>query len=403
MGYIDNLLRGRKVEWKALGKVANFTRGKNLSKADRGLGNTPMILYGELYTSYGNYIDLVESHTSEVRANRTPTTKQGDLVMPLSSTTKDAKIGKVSAVEVHFSVHIGMDALILTHAQNTHYLVHLLNSQWFEQRKMGCVTGTTIMHLSPKKLATLPIPLPPLDVQAEIARILDRFTALEAALKAELEARQKQYEYYRDRLLSADDTVRHFKLTPLGDIGEVRMCKRILKGQTSERGEVPFYKIGTFGGTPDAFISRELFNDYRSKYNYPKVGDILISASGTIGRTIVFDGKEAYFQDSNIVWIENDERYVLNAYLHYCYQVARWEVTKSGTIQRLYNENLRRTLIPIPFPGDRKKSLAEQERIVRILDKFSTLTTSLTAGLPREIALRRRQYEYYREQLLTFE
>lgn len=191
-------------------------------------------------------------------------------------------------------------------------------------------------------------------------------------------------------------------MKPLGEIGEVRMCKRILKEQTSDVGEIPFYKIGTFGKDPDAYISKELFDEYKARYNYPRMGDVLISASGTIGRSVIFNGIDAYFQDSNIVWIENNEKQVLNKYLFYCYQIAKWEIAEGGTIQRLYNDNLKKTKIPVPYPNDTKKSLEEQKRIVSILDKFDTLTTSLTEGLPKEIELRQKQYEYYRDMLLTF-
>jgi type I restriction enzyme S subunit len=189
---------------------------------------------------------------------------------------------------------------------------------------------------------------------------------------------------------------------PLGKIGEVRMCKRILKEQTSSDGEIPFYKIGTFGKEPDAYIPRSLFEEYKTKYSYPKVGAILISASGTIGRTVVFDGEDAYFQDSNIVWIENDESIVLNKFLFHFYKIANWGISEGGTIQRLYNDNLRKLEIPIPYPKDINRSIEEQTRIVGILDKFEALTNSITEGLPREIALRQQQYEYYRDLLLNF-
>src|SRR5690606_2813434 len=109
---------------------------------------------------------------------------------------------------------------------------------------------------------------------------------------------------------------------------------------TSDMGDIPFYKIGTFGKEPNAYISRNLFEEYKSKYNYPKIGEILISASGTIGRTVIFDGEDSYYQDSNIVWIENDESQVLNKYLFYFYQTVKWNVSDGGTIQRLYNDNL---------------------------------------------------------------
>lgn len=177
----------------------------------------------------------------------------------------------------------------------------------------------------------------------------------------------------------------------LGDIGEVCMCKRIMKDQTSDSGEIPFFKIGTFGSTADSYISRELFDDYKKKYSYPKKGEILISASGTIGRSVIFDGKDAYFQDSNIVWISNDESAVLNKYLYYCYQIIDWKVD-GGTIKRLYNYNLKNATIPVP-------SLPEQNRIVGILETF----TSSIENLKEQIAQRRKQYEYYRDQLLDLE
>lgn len=179
-------------------------------------------------------------------------------------------------------------------------------------------------------------------------------------------------------------------------IGKVSMCKRIMKSETSSIGEVPFFKIGTFGGEPNAYISKNTFEKYKEEYSYPKKGDILISASGTIGRTVVFDGKPAYFQDSNIVWIDNDESIVLNSFLYYYYQLQPWKVYTGGTIARLYNDNIRDTVINIP-------TLAEQKRIVSILDRFDSLCNDLSSGLPAEIEARKKQYEYYRDKLLKFE
>ena len=173
------------------------------------------------------------------------------------------------------------------------------------------------------------------------------------------------------------------------------MCKRILKSQTSNEGEIPFFKIGTFGKVPDAFISKGLYDEYREKYSYPRCGDILISAAGTIGRTVIYNGEPAYYQDSNIVWLAHDERVVLNKYLYYFYQQKPWHVSEGGTIPRLYNDNILKTKIAVP-------PLAEQERIVKILDRFDKLCNDLTSGLPAEIAARKKQYEYYRDKLLNF-
>ena len=260
--------------------------------------------------------------------------------------------------------------------------------------------GSGIKHPNMAAILNMEIPIPPLPVQAEIVRILDNFTELTAELTAELIARKKQYEYYRDSLLTFGDEVMEWK--ELGSFGKVNMCKRILKEQTLDIGGVPFYKIGTFGKESNAYIPRELFDEYRSKYSYPKIGEVLISASGTIGRTVIFNGQDAYFQDSNIVWIENDETQVLNKYLFYSYKIAKWGISQGGTIQRLYNDNLKKTKIPIPYPNDSTKSLKEQQRIVEILDRFDTLCNDITQGLPSEIEARKKQYEYYRDKLLTF-
>jgi len=145
----------------------------------------------------------------------------------------------------------------------------------------------------------------------------------------------------------------------LGDVGKVSMCKRILKEQTSVIGEVPFYKIGTFGKVADAFIDRKIYDDFKNKYPFPNNGDILISAAGTIGRTVIFDGEPAYFQDSNIVWIANNENKIINSFLYQIYLRIKW-TTENTTIPRLYNDNIRNFNINFP-------TLSEQQKIASFL------------------------------------
>ena len=160
----------------------------------------------------------------------------------------------------------------------------------------------------------------------------------------------------------------------LGEIGPVRMCKRIMKDETSPDGEIPFFKIGTFGGKADVFISRERYEEYKSKYPYPKRGDVLISAAGTIGRLVVFDGGESYFQDCNIVWVENDETKVTNECLHYALQLARWKPSQGSTILRLYNDDIRAVEFFAP------DSLLDQRHVASIL-----------STIDRKIALNRKR------------
>ena len=152
-----------------------------------------------------------------------------------------------------------------------------------------------------------------------------------------------------------------------GDVGSVSMCKRIFKEETSAEGEIPFYKIGTFGSEPDSFISRKQFEDYKAQYSYPEEGDILLSASGTIGRVVEYSGEEAYFQDSNIVWLSHDKT-VSNKFLKVLYPSVKWDGIEGSTIKRLYNDNFLRTQFMMP-------KLEEQSRIGEFFDGLDHLIT----------------------------
>ncbi len=176
----------------------------------------------------------------------------------------------------------------------------------------------------------------------------------------------------------------------LGDVGEVLMCKRVYANQTSEVGEIPFYKIGTFGKAADAFISRQLYEDYRRKYSYPQKGDILISAAGTLGKTVVYDGQEAYFQDSNIVWLKTDDRKLSNKYLIHYYQIINWPTPEGATIQRLYNGIIREAHIVAP-------AVSEQQKIAAIL----TTQDKVIELKEKRLAEKLRQKKYLMQQLLT--
>ena len=171
-----------------------------------------------------------------------------------------------------------------------------------------------------------------------------------------------------------------WKSDKLGNLGTVAMNKRIFKEETSEVGEVPFYKIGTFGGKPDSFITRDKFEEYKSKYPYPKIGDILISASGSIGRTVEYQGEEAYFQDSNIVWLKHDGR-IDNSFLKHFYAIVKWQGVEGTTIKRLYNKNILETPITLP-------SISEQSAIGSLFCTLDDLLASYKDNLANYQALK---------------
>lgn len=392
---ITDLLQNTTVEWKTLGEVAvKISSGgtPNTGIKDYYNGNIPWLRTQEVGNGdiWDTGIKITELGLKNSSAKMIP--ENCVIVAMYGATVGKVGINKIPLCTNQACANIQLNEGIVHYR----FVYHFLLSQYEYIKSLGAGSQTNI---NAQIVKNLQIPIPPLSVQKEIVRILDTFTQLTAELTTELTARKKQYDYYREQLLSVDDNglMNGVKAEwkTLGEVGEVRMCKRILKEQTSDIGEIPFYKIGTFGKEANAFISKELFEEYKSKYNYPKIGEVLISASGTIGRAVIFDGQDAYFQDSNIVWIENDESKVLNKYLFYFYQIAKWNIAEGGTIQRLYNDNLKKTKIPIP-------PLPEQERIVAILDKFDTLTSSISEGLPKEIELRQKQYAYYRSKLLSF-
>ena len=354
------------VEYKKLGEVCTFNRGRTITAKDAVEGEIPVIAGGQTPSYYHN------------ESNRT-----GESITVAGS---GAYAGFISYWNQPIFVS---DAFTI---DPSNLLIHKYLYHWLkrnQEKVFATQKGAGVPHVHGKDIANFLIPILSISEQQRIVGILDTFTSSIDNLKQQITQRRKQYEYYRDQLLDLEGK-EGVEMKTLGEIGEVCMCKRIMKDQTAANGEIPFFKIGTFGGQADAYITRELYEDYKARFSFPKKGEILISAAGTIGRAVVFDGEDAYFQDSNIVWIANDEKLVTNRYLYYFYQIAEWK-TDGGTIKRLYNYNLKNTTIPIP-------SLEEQQRIVSILDTFETTISNLE----QQLTLREKQYEYYRNKLLTF-
>ena len=179
-----------------------------------------------------------------------------------------------------------------------------------------------------------------------------------------------------------------WKKCKLGDLCNVLMCKRILASQTNTEDGVPFYKIGTIGSTPDAYISKELFDDYKVKYNYPRKGEVMITCAGTVGKCVVYDGEDAYFQDSNIVWIDNPTQNISNGFLFHLLSKVDWRKLNSTTIIRIYNDDLRNLKMSYPQKEEQQKishllSLLD-ERITtqnKIIDKLQSLIRGINDSL----------------------
>lgn len=191
-----------------------------------------------------------------------------------------------------------------------------------------------------------------------------------------------------------------WKKCKLGDLCNVLMCKRILVSQTNTEDGVPFYKIGTIGSTPDAYISKELFDDYKVKYNYPRKGEVMITCAGTVGKCVVYDGEDAYFQDSNIVWIDNPTQYISNGFLFHLLSKVDWRKLNSTTIIRIYNDDLRNLKMSYPRKEEQQKishllslldeRIATQNKIIEDLKKLKSAIIDKSFCYPNESSPQKR-------------
>ena len=231
--------------------------------------------------------------------------------------------------------------------------------------KWNGIEGTTIKRLYNDNVLTTKILTPSLEEQSKIGAFFTQLDNTITLQQRKLNSLQKLKKGLLQKMfpkkgenipeIRFPEFSDAWKQRKFGDFAKVSMCKRIFKEETTQTGDVPFFKIGTFGGIPDAFISRYKFESYKAKYPYPKKGDILISASGSIGRIVEYSGKDEYFQDSNIIWLDHDES-VLNSFLKHVYSIIKWNGIEGTTIKRLYNDNVLTTKILTP-------SLEEQSKI----------------------------------------
>lgn len=296
----------------------------------------------------------------------------GDFLISMMGT-----VGKTMIVPKTFEPGI-MDSHLLRLRLNEkvihpELMQHHFSSKLLLDQVMSLSVGGIMAGLSSKIIRQIILPLPPTKAeQTAIATALSDMDNLIAGLEQLIAKKKAIKQGAMQELLRPKEG---WMVKKLRDVGDVKMCRRIFNHETKPEGAIPFYKIGTFGKEPDAYITEELYNSYRQKFAFPNKGDILISAAGTIGRTIIYDGKPAYFQDSNIVWIDNNESLISNEFLFYILKIIKYN-TEGGTIQRLYNAILLNAEFFCP-------PKSEQNRITEVLSDMDDEIMLLEANLEK--------------------
>lgn len=282
------------------------------------------------------------------------------------------------------------------------FLHRILSSDAFFAFDMQHAKGAKMPRGSKGMILKYRVPVPPLEVQREIVKVLDTFTKLEAELEAELEARRRQYKYYRDALLDFSQVTGVPRL-PMGEIGEFIRGRRFTKDDVVEDGipSIHYGEIYTHYGVAANSTLSHVRADIAQQLRYAQPNDVVIAA---VGETVEDVAKAVAWLGEEDVAIHDDcflFRHSMNPkFVSYCLQTEAFHTQKNkyvarAKVKRLSSESLAKITIPVP-------PLEEQERVVSILDKFDTLANDLSSGLPAEIKARRKQYEYYRDHLLNF-
>lgn len=384
------------VEYKMLGEIAEFTYGYTAKAQDKGdarfiritdIGNN-----GFLNHEDAKYITLSDESKKYLL-------EKGDLLVARTGATYGKTLiitSSEKSVYASFLIKIALNPNIIIHK----FYWHFSRSKSYWDQAFRLVSSSSQPQFNTGALKKISIPIPPLPVQEEIVRILDKFTALEAELEAELEARRKQYEFYRDQLLTFGDEV---EWKPLGEIFDTRngYTPSTTNKQFWEQGKVPWFRM------EDIRIHGRILHDSLQHISFEAVkggrlfpaNSLLVATSATIGEHALITVPHLSNQrfTSLSLKMEYIEKLNIRFLYYYCFHLDQW--CKNNIIKSSFASvdmgGFKKFMFPLP-------TLAEQERIVAILDKFDALVNDISSGLPAELEMRRKQYEHYRDRLLTF-
>ena len=434
LSYLEKLLDGVEVKWLPLGNVAEIYGGlTGKSKSDFENGNARYVSYKKIF----GYLDVNDYPTDYVyisEGERQNKVRYGDVLFTGSSEIAD-EAGMSSAVTVHFeeSVYLNSFSFGIRFSNSIkikpEFAKYLFRTHFMRSEIAKTASGVTRFNISKSRFKKILVPIicpndpeKSLAIQSEIVRILDKFSALTAELTAELSMRKKQYNYYRDQLLSFDEEQeKPIYLEKLLDGVEVewKTLKDVcdfkngfaFKSSLFKETGLPIVRITNIDGFNVNLDEVKYFslNDYKEDLSSFEVsmGNILIAMSGaTTGKVGIYKKEIKCYLNQRVGKFIPKENILNNNYLYH-FLLLNTEtiyILAGGGAQPNLSSNalMSKLLIPIPCPGNPEKSLAIQSEIVRILDKFDTLTNSITEGLPREIELRQKQYEYYRDLLFSF-
>ena len=404
MSKLDELLRElcpNGVEYKKLGEIATISRGGDFQKKDFLTEGVPCIHYGQIYTKYGLFTDKTFTFISEECAKKQKMAQPNDIVMAVTSENIE-DVCKCLAWLGDEPVAVSGHSAIIHHNQNAKYLLYYFHSQMFFAQKRKLAHGTKVIEVTPDALVDIVLPIPALEIQREIVRILDNFTNLTAELTSELTARKTQYNYYRDKLLTFQEPVKwkpmeeEFPLIRNGFVGTVTPYFtdsehgiRYLEGTNIHDGMISDNEV--------LYVSKEFHQKHIR--NELKKDDILMVQSGHVGECAVVGEKYAGANCHALIIMSNagncNSRFIAY-YLRSSEGKAKLKkITTGGTIKHILASSMKKFMIPIP-------PLDVQNRIVNVLDNFEKICSDLNIGLPAEIEARQKQYEYYRDKLLTF-